>query len=220
MLQWDTEYDEPYIPLGDGIRITPLRFDDVETWWELYSEKGISDNNIRNPKPLPRELAERQVVEKMETARPFLGQLQALRSTGTKKKVWVIGGCPFHVIRNDSGKIIDVPFPPPEPLSQYAHVNQTWDLGYNVSSQYTGRGIAKAAVKGLVDDWCVPFMRLRRISAGAKAMDEASHAVLRKAGLREVFRYPRTLPQELGGVTFEAIKFVKELPPSLSHATT
>ena len=53
MLEWDTEADEPYLPVRgkEGYRLTPLRTSDIDGFWQLYREDAISANSIRHRKP-------------------------------------------------------------------------------------------------------------------------------------------------------------------------
>ncbi|KAK8844520.1 hypothetical protein IAR55_006366 [Kwoniella newhampshirensis] len=215
VLEWDEINDEPYIvlPGKPDFRLTPLRSSDVQDWWELFNSPAISANSIRNPKPFPKELAAKQVDTRSAAARPFVDRLRA----GAK----VLNGSPFDAIREHaSGKLIgdihiylsDNKVPPIEPRSDLDWVNETWDIGYNMSPAYEGKGLMKAATRALLDGYLMPYMKLRQISAGSRDTNSASHAVLRRSGFVEVYRYSRTLPPELGGSTVKAVKFKCVLP--------
>ena len=113
--------------------------------------------------------------------------------------------------------------------SPHDWVNRTWLMGYTMSPPYEGRGLTQKAVNVLIADYLIPIMQLRQLSAvchafftafmltrmsfrqGSRAINSASHAVLRKCGFEEMYRYQRTLPPSLGGETFEGIMFSRQL---------
>jgi len=214
LMQWDVALDEPYIPVTPDIRITPLRMTDVDGWTTLYNYPDISKGSIRRPSPYPHELALEEVANVVEDAAPIIAQLR--EGKGGKG----VGGSPFEVIRAyPSGEIMgtinihasDRPLPPLEPLSDLPWVNDTWDVGYNMAPQYTGKGLTKAALQALIEGYLKPVMKLKLVAAGSRATNFTSHSVLKRCGFVKEGDYERTLPPELGGTTFACVKWVRTL---------
>ena len=72
----------------------------------------------------------------------------------------------------------DVDFKDPlDPPSELEHVNQTWDVGYNVSASQAGKGLATASLRTLIDDWVKPYMKLRRMGAVSLLADRVPKGV-------------------------------------------
>ncbi|CAD6588712.1 MAG: spindle assembly checkpoint kinase [Tremellales sp. Tagirdzhanova-0007] len=213
ILKWDQEHEEPYLKLTEDIRITPLRSTDVDGWIALFNSPRIAKNSIRNPTPLTRELGKSQVQQRVSDSASILAVLKAGDT--------LVDGSPFEVIRaHPSGEIIgsigvsvfdDIVIPIVGEPSPHDWVNRTWLMGYTMSPPYEGRGLTQKAVNVLIADYLIPIMQLRQLSAGSRAINSASHAVLRKCGFEEMYRYQRTLPPSLGGETFEGIMFSRQL---------
>ncbi|RSH90494.1 hypothetical protein EHS25_001099 [Saitozyma podzolica] len=216
-VEWDG--DEPYIPVSDTIRITPARPNDVARWVELNNSPLVAASSWRHPIPYPEDLAANSIEAAMIRSKALIVEM---REAPTEP----VPGCPFDVIRQyPSGELMgtinltvsDRPIDLPEPtpgsevethLTRYPWAKETWDVGYKVLPEFSGRGVASKALGALVEAWAIGLMRLRQVSAGSRATNSASHAVLRKNGFAEVYRYPRT---DIRGNTFEGAKFSRVL---------
>jgi len=204
-VQWDGELDEPYIPVSPEVRLTPIRTSDLEQWLALHNSPDISRSSIRKAKPYPREHALRDIAQTLDHARTIISRFKA----GEAEKG--IEDCPFEVIRAyPSGDIMGVMhFYRGDPVKEWD--NETWDVGYNMLPEYRGKGMTKAALNALIEGWVKPVMKIKRISAGSRAENTTSHAVLKSCGFVKAFDYERTLPPELGGSTFPCIKWMRDL---------
>ncbi|KAL7418627.1 hypothetical protein Q5752_007085 [Cryptotrichosporon argae] len=201
-LQWDA--DEPYIQVTETVRHTPFRPTDADAaaWASLNNEDAVAAAAKKDERPYTVEQGRAFISQKLADARPVIERLRAGRP---------VGGCPLDVLRlHPSGELIgtlnvhlsDKPVPPssgPDGAAADADpglpwLTETWDLGYKLSLPYTGRGLMTAAVRAFIDGYLRPVMRLRQLSAGSRANNAASHAVLRKAGFVHVFDYERVDP--------------------------
>jgi hypothetical protein len=69
-----------------------------------------------------------------------------------------------------SDRTIDLPEPAPGSeeethLTRYPWARETWDVGYKVLPEFSGRGVASKALGALVEAWAIGVMRLRQVSA-------------------------------------------------------
>ncbi|MEU8221797.1 GNAT family N-acetyltransferase [Kribbella sp. NPDC048915] len=87
------------------------------------------------------------------------------------------GICRFHVLVDDAGAVAGR-------VNLIDLENGSAELGYRIAEKWTGKGLASAAVRAVIE-----FARdygLTRLQAGASDSNPASQAVLTRAGFRPV----------------------------------
>ncbi|ORY25453.1 hypothetical protein BCR39DRAFT_287489 [Naematelia encephala] len=195
-VQWNTEHDEPYIFVNEHVRITPIRSSDVDMFVEHFNEPLVNGNPPGSPPMMTREKAAEGVPKRAREAMPAIDALRRGEDA--------MEACPFSIIRSyPEGAMMGYlgmhssnhPLPPPEhPSTDYPWTNKTWDVWYNMSPRYTGKGYTKAAVKALIESYMAPIMRLTHVGAGVNVDHVVSRAILTGCGLQEEFRYERFRP--------------------------
>jgi ribosomal-protein-alanine N-acetyltransferase len=104
------------------------------------------------------------------------------------------GVCRFHVLVDDSGAVVGR-------VNLVDLENGSAELGYRIAEQWTGKGLATAAVRALIGIAATEY-GLTALSAGASNHNHASQAVLVRAGFRPV---GATNPSTGPGTAYELV---------------
>ena len=146
------------IDLHDGFYLSPIQDGDQSAFVKHFADKESVDRLLKIPYPYRKEDAEKWVRHCLDAAQsePHITTFALRRADG-----FLIGGA--GIALNTGGS---------------AHRG---DIGYWVSKNYRGRGLATAAVKAL-SQYGFETLGLRRIEATAFPHNAASHRVLDRAG--------------------------------------
>jgi len=146
------------IDLHDGFYLSPVQDGDQSAYLKHFADKDTADRLLKIPYPYTKEDAEKWVrycVDSAQTA-PHVTTFALRRADG-----FLIGG---------AGLVLNT--------GTSAHRGE---IGYWVSKNYRGRGLATAAVKAL-SHYGFEDLGLRRLEATAFPHNAASHRVLERAG--------------------------------------
>jgi RimJ/RimL family protein N-acetyltransferase len=146
------------IELHDGFYLSPIQDGDQSACVKHFADKETVDRLLKIPYPYTKEDAEKWVRHCLDSAqtKPHITTFALRRADG-----FLIGGAGIALNTGSN-----------------AHRGE---IGYWVSKNYRGRGLATAAVKAL-SQYAFETLGLRRIEATAFPHTAASHRVLERAG--------------------------------------
>ena len=146
------------IELHDGFHLSPIRDGDQAAYVEHFRDKGTTDWLLKVPYPYTAQDADSWVNLRLKAAlaEPTPANFAFRRADG-----FLIGGI---------GLVLNRDLAP-----------HRAELGYWIAQDYRGRGLATAAVRGVVA-YAFGNLGLKRIEATTFIGNFASHRVLEKAG--------------------------------------
>ncbi|WWD22628.1 hypothetical protein CI109_107121 [Kwoniella shandongensis] len=208
----------PYlsIPNHPELRLTPYLETDDDDLIKLFNDPEIGKWSWRRPYPY--------TVEHMDFVTSALPQRQALVKLITETLPNPVPLTkfdsryfPFGVLRHvPSGRLIGDMYV--GPTSSFSHSTveveeggtqfedgEVWEMAYNVSSQWQGKGVGSAMIKTTLE--YLKWQGVKKVNATAEVINAPSGGVLRKNGFKQVKIIQLVWPEEKGGMTKDCYSF-------------
>ena len=203
-VKW-SEDGEPYLPLPNGYTLTPIRETDASQWVKLKNEPTVAQWRLFELEDWDLPKAQKDISETLDRSAEAL---QALKQ-GRRSRL-----TPFHVIRSPAGDVvgtallldpIDTSVIEEKDRHYFYHPN----IGWSLSPEHTGRGIASAAARALLD-YCRDHVEDPIICGGCNAQNKPSTAMFKRLG----FEHVQTFSGPLGQLAhFDGLWWILRLRP-------
>ncbi|KAK8843916.1 hypothetical protein IAR55_006708 [Kwoniella newhampshirensis] len=189
-MQWDQDLDEPYIPVRDGVRLTPFHAGDTDALYAVRSDPAVLAASEIDASQYTLVKA-REYLDRMIKSRARVIDLMRRGEQNDQSPFDVIRSYPsgellgciqLHLVEENNGTGSS----DQSGVMESNRSRREYEVGFSVSSAARGTGLAQAALSALIEVMIVKVLKGAAVIADVKDDNMASRRTLEKCGLRMV----------------------------------